>query len=312
MKRLFTFGLLLFCFDRIEAQNLVPNPSFEDTLPNPDWGGSAYIHNVITEWYTPLPGSADYHSLINPICPNCIASQQMPRTGNAFSGFYTFDTAATNNRECVSVKLIDTLEAGKRYRVEFYVSRYEVFKYGCGNVGAYFSPAAIMTSNGITTYTPQIENNASAEPLLNDTGWTKVSGVFVAAGDEAYLNITNFTPDNLSDTTFVGGGISNNVAAYYFIDDVSVLKLEDTIPPMLPISLTPSPNNGTMQLRGTFPAGTRIEFFDMLGQRVRQEDVPDGSTPFDIYAPELAAGMYLYRVVTNTQELTSGKIVIAR
>lgn len=307
----FTFIFALLFFIRGEAQNLVPNPSFEDTLPNPNWGGAGLIQNIITDWYSPLPGSADYMSLIDPICPNCIASLQMPRTGNAYAGYYTFDTAVTNNRECVSVKLLDTLEGGKRYFVEFFVSRHEGLSYACGNMGAYFSASPITTSNGITNYTPQIENDFITEKLLNDTEWVKISGTFIAAGNEAYLNITNFTPDSILDTTFVGGGFSNHIATYYFIDDVSVVEYIDTLPePPTEITLTPSPNDGTMQLKGNFPAGTKLEFFNALGQSVYYDEIPEGDQQQVISAPTLAAGIYIYVVSANGLRLKADRVVV--
>jgi len=108
--------------------------------------------------------------------------------------------------------------------------------------------------------------------------------------------------------------------AYYYIDDVNIYCCDidtgdttSTPPPSYPeILLTPNPNSGTMQLSGSFAPGTRIEFFDALGRLVRREDVAEGNTLQTISVPQLAEGLYLYRVVSGEQELKRGKVILAR
>jgi hypothetical protein len=57
-------------------------------------------------------------------------------------------------------------------------------------------------------------------PLTNSTGWTLVSGIFLASGGEDHITIGSFH-DDASTSTVPGPGVWPG-GAYYYIDDVSV------------------------------------------------------------------------------------------
>ena len=65
MRPFITFLLLLFNLPQAEAQiNLVPNPSFEDTL-NCD---SFQIYQAGFPWFNPTDCTPNYYYGLNPIC----------------------------------------------------------------------------------------------------------------------------------------------------------------------------------------------------------------------------------------------------
>ena len=68
-------------------------------------------------------------------------------------------------------------------------------------------------------YTPQVESPLNAY-LTNASGWTLVSGVYVAAGGEDHIVIGNFHDD--ATTNSVAGPGQWPGGSYYYIDDVSV------------------------------------------------------------------------------------------
>ena len=273
MKKALIFVLLTF-FVKSEAQNLVPNPDFEDTIPNPNWIGG--FHGMCADWINLTPGTADYWTDLNPFCPGCASLAHIPRSGNAYAGFYTYDIRVTDGREAISVQLYDTLEVGKKYCVEFYTSRYREMNYACGNIGAYFSSSPPSTSSGIVSFVPQISNDPTNDHLTDDVNWIKISGSFIANGNEQWMTITNFSPDNLIDTTFTGGGSTTDTVTYYFVDDISVILCPDTIPPItenylyIPNAFSPNGdgNNDFLFVRGKNIDQLSFTVYDRWGQRV--------------------------------------------
>jgi hypothetical protein len=223
MKTIVAVGFLFFSA-HIGAQNLVPNPSFEDTLVNPAWNG--FVNSDCALWRSPSPGSAKYGNDNNPFVPGNASWYQVPRTGAAWTLLYT-NTAlygCPNCRDVLQVKLTDTLKQGKKYCVSFYVSRSDYCNYACNNIGALLSPTLITNSNSIVTITPTI-NNDFTNPLLSDSTWMEVSGSFVANGNEQYIIIGNFNSDATSDTVFTGVAQAGSDFASYMVDDVSVIEI---------------------------------------------------------------------------------------
>lgn len=143
-------------------------------------------------------------------------------------------------REYITGILRKPLEAGKKYLVTFYVTRY---KY------AHFAPlevAACLTKDPLTDKynrsklkaIPQI--GMDLDPQLGSRFyWTKIEGVYTALGGERYITIGNFLPKPNPETTespikkqsnkFTI--VSTRATAYYFLDDVSVVELEENTVP---------------------------------------------------------------------------------
>lgn len=85
-KNIFLFFIFHFSFFNTNAQvNLVPNPSFEETISCSSWG----IHSVFT-WFTPTVGSPDIFKkcmiIPNYKTPNNNKGYQYPRTGDNYAG----------------------------------------------------------------------------------------------------------------------------------------------------------------------------------------------------------------------------------
>jgi len=88
-------------------------------------------------------------------------------------------------------------------------------------LGAYLSvgPVGPVPNYAPLTFTPQIESPANVA-LTNSTGWTQISGVFVAVGGETHITIGSFRDDG--STLTVPGPDTWPGGAYYYVDDVSV------------------------------------------------------------------------------------------
>jgi gliding motility-associated-like protein len=230
MKHSFQILIILFFSFNLKAQhiitpNLVPNPSFEDyySCPPPpcNTGNLIYCKN----WTSGIGSnnSSDYFNTCSngASCINAI-SIQYPRTGNAMAGIELYDGPIGNdNREYLINKLINNLKGNKRYCANLFTSLSN-YSYGAiQNIGLLFSMDSIFafTSSGLLNKQPQIEYNRG---IISDTlNWVKISGSFIANGDEKILVIGNFR-DN-ANTNYQSNSFGIMVP-YYFFDDVSVCE----------------------------------------------------------------------------------------
>ena len=238
MKHWCLIGFVLFCFViKNKAQNLVPNPSFEQGVDcvNP------YLENAIP-WCTAnsnMGTSAYYQScqtaslFKTPYQYNdpCMKSYQIPHTGVAYIDIGSFVMSSVQESTVPQVKLIDTLKSGKIYCVTYYVSVWNNAKYTIDKLGALLTPTPFpcFVAGGPTVaiagqYTPQVVSTPSV--AIGDTlNWTEVSGSFTAIGNEAYLAIGDFFTH--SQHYILNKYPTNcNGLALYYVDEVSVEEVE--------------------------------------------------------------------------------------
>lgn len=229
MKRILLTINILALHATILAQNLVPNPSFENYKNTPcSWNTSAAeLSDLVTDWYSPAATSTDIHSTLadatcwaNPLTGNeegtCRLGKEEPHSGQLMAGLYT-SVSSHVWHEYLGVKLARPLIPGQKYYVQMWVSAGDYVAYASNNIGMYFSKEPVMGEDIIL-----------AKPQFNWTnivdqkeGWTLLSGSFTATDDSQYLTIGNFFPDNETtlepiNTTYCSDG------AYYFIDDIAV------------------------------------------------------------------------------------------
>jgi gliding motility-associated-like protein len=289
--------------------NLVPNPSFEDTLNCPFLPGHI---ELAPPWTDPTNASSDLISECNNSLnglvgvPNNIEGFQFAHSGAAYAGFGTY-SQGTNYREYIQVKLNSQLKSGKNYLVTFYVSLADTQTVACNNLGLYFSDSPISGPLGsILSVTPQITNDPTSNPLTGKTNWTKISGVYTSNGNENYITIGNFLSDLSSDTTYVGGGGIGLDASYYYIDDVSIICSDcDTLSSIANV-FTPN-NDGSNDYWEVkhIPNIVRVEVYDRWGLKVAQREKPadhesvfswDGRTTS---GEPCSAGVYYYIISTK-------------
>lgn len=244
------------------AQNLVPNPSFEEYDICPTGPGQLYKAKHWRNPIAPLAASSpDYYNSCNTAIyfgvPINSAGYEYARSG---SGYCVIGTGAksgqwvsmsANFREYLNVRLNDTMQANEHYCIEFYVSACDSFNAYSSNLGIYFSDDSISevcpTSGCNLPFVPQFENPTS-NILNSHHGWTRISGTYQATGGEEYITIGNFrdsTNTTLIDTNWTS--ILNRGFSAYYVDDVSITKCsttaieaEDAVRYSTPISPNPA------------------------------------------------------------------------
>ncbi len=224
MKNLIlTLLLLTICSRPSKAQlNLVPNPSFEDTVYCP-FGGNQL--DAALGWSS-FGNSPDYYNGCNTFngigIPNTSFGFQTAHSGIAFCGVVTFyknnSPVGHNYREFAGIELLTPLQIGTKYYFSFYVVLAELYTgFASNNLGLRFF------TTGYSDSIPAPLDNFSHlkfDSLLTDSiNWYKISGSFIADSTYQYVCIGNFYDFLNTDTLIV---TPFSAAAYYFVDDVCV------------------------------------------------------------------------------------------
>jgi len=237
MKKLFIYVFVLF-LNSLAAQNLVPNPSFEDIIDCP-YGITNGDVTYAIPWISAREPYSSSDLLYNCSESNAIIFENQNiqfRTGigvASFSHWHAsyFQEYATEEyetpREYIQVLLDDTLIQGEEYVLSFYC--YFIWQSTpCDAIGGYFSEDTVYIptfydsslSTALTNLYPQVENPIGS--ILPIEEWNHVTGSFVAQGGEKFLTLGNFRADSLInysiDSTVIWWESSDFVA----IDDVSV------------------------------------------------------------------------------------------
>ena len=215
--------LVLFAF-KSTAQNLIPNPGFEEVNP----AVKQLTHEmrnfgIVSNWKA-LTNSPDaYHPFLKEVnfahkAPKFLTQfgPQQPRTGEGKIGFFV---AGNASKEGVVAKLNAPLKAGTYYYFHMYVSLSEGISNSCtSSIGPYFT--AIVPR---VTETSKFNLHIDSPDLICDTqGWTKICGIYKAKGTEKYVSIGYFS--NSPKGKGINGGDFRD--AYYFVDDLELRELQ--------------------------------------------------------------------------------------
>ena len=322
------FLIIIICFIALNsnAQNLVVNPSFENTIPCWIFINLGTWQMQCTNWYSASGGSPDYFSeTYDPLCyalpvPQSTAGYQYARTGVAYVGLATIGSTLfpshANIREYVGGILSDTLKQGHEYCVSFYVSVAEELKYVTDGIGLYLSvdSAVDYTINTNLSFIPQISNPAGN--IIYDTlNWVQISGTYIAFGGEKYLTIGNFKDDA---NTMIDSTSATSLNAYLFIDDVSVIDctvgLNEIESYKNKISLMPNPAKDESVYKIFLNRNEigNIIVYSKLGIKLLNKQLVEGNNTISIPLSELGAGVYFVQTYVNGKNTDIRKLVVIK
>jgi hypothetical protein len=230
MKYTLVIAMMLFVF-KSHAQNLVPNPSFEDSYGCPL--SNIYDNNFDNNWYN-IFDSPDYFNSCDVMyqgVPSNFWGYQPAIHGNAYTGIGTGLNGSSfefNGREYIQVRLSEPLKQDSMYCGYFFVNPANENAYSVNDIGMLITDSAFAygTQLPLFGFDPQIANTPGE--LLNDTTqWYKICDCFIAEGNEEYLTIGNFKTNSETSYTPIGGPSSGS---YYYIDSVALYPVsEDSI-----------------------------------------------------------------------------------
>jgi Secretion system C-terminal sorting domain len=214
--------IFILSFSSKAQQNLVPNPSFEDTVYCP-WGTNQL--DACENWLN-FGNSPDYFNTCTGFGGppfNYGFGDQNTHTGNAMVGIaiYVKPSAPSgpNYREFVGIQLSSSLIIGQKYYYSFYTNYAGQFQVSiaCNKMGLNFSTVPFGELNP-----PPLLNTAhlfTDSILVDSVSWVRLSGSFIADSAYQYLGIGNYFDDSNTDTINTS---SLPFQAYYYIDDICV------------------------------------------------------------------------------------------
>jgi OOP family OmpA-OmpF porin len=323
---------VLLCF-KVQAQNLVPNSSFESSTACPNFYNQIYF---ATPWFQPnnfINGSwqqASNSDLFNSCAtwndvrvPNNFAGSQYSRTGNGYAGIFIFGAQGTDWREYMEVGLDAPLIQGRRYCVEFFVSRGAKYTVAIDRIGVYFSLDSVLY-NGTLFYNPLIVNpQVENEPgnIISDAiNWVPIRGSFIAQGGEKFMVIGNFRDS--ANTSWSLLGSPSYAAAYYYIDDISVYELSTDSASCFygvgisemqmgnGISIYPNPVNDKLVVKSSeFRSKTEIIIYNLIGEKIYDSEIRNAKTEIDVST--LPKGIYFVQLKSE-KKTSSQKFIISR
>lgn len=155
------------------------------------------------------------------------------KTGTNYAGIVAYSYGNKVPRSYIMAKFDTPLKKGMKYCVEFNVSLSEASKYASNSISAMLTKKDFATESKGHLIEDKVSIQHYVNKIFNATyNWEKVCGVFVAEGGEKYITIGNFTKDDKvkqepnkmkKDKNLK---VDQVIAAYYFIDDVSVKLIE--------------------------------------------------------------------------------------
>ncbi|MDT8411316.1 MAG: hypothetical protein RQ875_02540 [Vicingaceae bacterium] len=210
-------------------ENLVPNHDFQQIEKKVKEEGQI---NMATPWVSPTLAPADLYTKDtkngNVGAPENAYGEEKPMSGDNYAGFMAYSYKNKEPRSYLQVQLKEKLEAGKKYCVTMNVSLADLSKYATSHIGMAITKNAISANN---TDILKVEKQIISKKLKiyeQQYYWVPVCGVFTAEGDEEFLTIGNFTPDETLKLEKVkrprGFSKPQLYDAYYYVDNVSVVE----------------------------------------------------------------------------------------
>lgn len=267
------------------TQNLVPNPSFEDTALCDVYDP---IRTSAPPWFNPNQATPDIYD--NDLERQCgipwdpanpdvqLSGWQYARTGARFAGAYQwYGPGDSDTKDYFMIQLSASLEPGVSYRVALYYSRAEGFSLATDRISAFFTADSLFAPGwpGSLPYTPQADMRPVGGGYLTEANaWVQVADTFVADGTERYMIIGSFLDSSQVDGIAVSGGADY---CYYYYDDVVVEPLEDHV--SIPELNVYAMEQG--QLRITWPIefhARTVSLFDGMGRLLRSQEITGAGT----------------------------------
>ncbi|MFA4853596.1 MAG: T9SS type A sorting domain-containing protein [Bacteroidales bacterium] len=310
--------------------NLVPNPSFEeyDTCPN----GTSQILKT-TGWCININTSdyynscAIYNSMVS--VPNTGVGYQCPANGNAFCGFIAYRELQPHPqyREYFGRALSQPLTIGQKYFISLKLNLgSDISTCAINKVGVKF----INVNYGDTSFyptTPIMNNSAHffSNTIISDTsGWTTITGTYIADSSYQYILIGNFFDNSHTDTSYIFGTWCQS---YYFIDDicVSIDSLTCVIPDgpnvcdsgeyIYETNLTkesiiiyPNPTKGNIFIEQPQLQSANIKIYNLFGQLIFEKNFIQKNLEIDLSS--YPVGVYLIQLMQSGQVFNKKIILI--
>ena len=335
MKYLKILFVLLFLPMLYSGQNnLVLNPSFEDrttACPFPQLGGIRDEMSIY--WSSPDALTPDlfqecqngqYDALG---IPQNFIGRRFAKSGQVYAGIISLNSAIPGyDNEFVQGKLSFPLSKDSIYCISFWISHADSSNYyiNAQHIGVWFInyksgyPPIITLNDSLSFIQQKVAFVPDTFYLENDSGWTELKISYKAKGGETYFIIGNFAPTNTINFYYKENTITNpnRIFAYYYLDEVSIYRCNDTLPPIPPEQYVNLPNafspnadgeNDVFRLLGADKvAEMELRVFNRWGQQVFYTKQKEQGWDGTFKGQPAPTGVYAYTLVAT---LTNGEVI---
>jgi gliding motility-associated-like protein len=317
--------LMLLPLSLAAQTNLLLNGDFEDysgcptTVSYPAQAPNYEITKCIG-WTVASYGTSDYYNICGTppfvSVPSNGTGYQQPYSGNGYVGglFVRLTGGAGDDGysglmwwEYVQGQFVQPLEAGRIYKIKFYISLAEYSDLMIKEIGAYISHDLVTSPNTASlNLTPQLK--FTFDTHFSDTiNWVPVEGIYIATGGEKYMTIGNFNSDVTTDTLRRYWIDPPPLDCYFYIDGAGTFDVTDEF--SLPNVFTP--NGDGVNDYWSLPVGFSdftVTIYNRWGGRITESNGAnfwwDGRTDKGI---ECTDGVYYYVIANNTNTAASIK-----
>lgn len=324
MLRINCSALLIVLSSYVVAQNLVPNPSFEEYLECPY--SLAALQNELIDWYSWGWSPDFFHVCSNDIDGFAGVSEnalgyQLPITGDGYAGFGSYEDINPNTREYVAAPLLSELIPGEDYYMMFHVSMIDGgaidFRWcATNNLGMrFFKDPQHNADVPITWLQPDNFAHLNYDQVLDDyTNWTLVEGWFTADDNYNWVAIGNFFTDDQTEVVLLTD--TGQCTSIYYLENVCVARNSEecdyllnvaNAPQSIQVGLAPNPASEFIRLMLPQNEVFRVELIDMHGRIVKNVQGAHSGEIINVSA--LRKGVYVVRV-SNNQSFTTLKLLI--
>ncbi len=294
------------------TQTIVPNADFESytTCPN-----NVSQMNRCTGWASATSATPDYFnncaSTLVSVPTNFCGRQFSSGGGHGYAGVYAFIPGSLDDYHEYIIATVPPTIPGTVYTVSVKVSVAETSTLGTDGFGILFNTHGGYTGLSTISRTPQVD--FSSYGTITDTAaWTTLDGSFIADSAYTFVIIGVFKDSATVDTTRIRPVDAWGDESYYYIDEIDITPLETTEIPAYSSKFYPNPlrNDGaTFSFNNPYRLPHQLVLFNVLGQQVNEwrNIITDN---INIEKKCLSTGVYYYRLMTENNIVSSGKLLI--
>lgn len=308
----FIFLIIFFHFSHLHTQeNLVPNGDFEEY----DWCPQGLADLSVREWSSPTGATPDYFNSCNSndvSIPINFSGRQFPVSNFGYSGFLAggFTNSQPQAREYLQVKLGHNLVENEIYELSFFLSLAEISRFSCRKIEFAFSDDVINETFSTNINFLQNINEIDIGNFGDTVNWIECKNIFLANGSEKYLIIGLFKDDSNAEYNLFNDQMTE--FAYYYIDDVSLVKLShDSIPNVF----TPNDDGFNDFWTFMFIKNTNIQIINRWGDLVFSDFSLNGQITWNGVASNnqlCSDGIYYFVLELENKKIRTGFIHLIR
>lgn len=299
--------ILVLGLGHADAQNLIPNGSFENYTSCPT--GTGQISQA-PNWFPHTPNCTPdlYHACAfpGPMGVPTMGDTIYAYDGDGMARIYLYSSFG---REFISTRLLDPLQAGQEYIFSIQIRLFSNDLIMCGSIGALVSQDSLtgfLATCEEINLVPQMARDSSL--IMDQEGiWVNWTDTMLADGGEEWITIGNFR--NNANTPMTGTTFGT---ALYLLDDISLVEIMTVgvEEPLVEFSIFPNPANDVVRFKvqGTRSVRHRLSIHNSVGQEVANHQL--STINHQLNTADWPLGVYIVRITDENGASSAQKLML--